>query len=237
MKAILTIATIVTVAAILFWIQIRDRRALQTENALLQEKISQLAADNSDLSNRLATTTDNSRFSDDQQNELLRLRGEVSMLRQKNNQLNAQQKETQIPARSTTTGSAEPLSPQDQFELTRVHTMDGLKQIELAVKVYAGDYNEQFPTNFDQIKSELGGATNFNGIPLSAFEFVNVGAVNDSMPDVINFRTGQPLQDPRGGYVRIYGLADGSVQTVYGDTADSERFTEFERQHSPAPAQ
>jgi len=227
---------IIVAAVIVFWLQFRDRQALQAENTSLQQKISQLTAESTDFSNRLAAATDSGKLSDDQQNELLRLRGEIASLRQKNNQLaTVQQRQSVVPHTALSAQTPGQLTPQDQFELTRVHTVNGLKQIELAAKIYAGEHNEQYPTNFEQLKNELGGKTDFDGIPLTDFEFVNTGAANDSTPDVVNFRTGQPLPNPQGGWVMIYGLGDGSVQTVYGDTSDSQRFTDFERQHSPPP--
>jgi len=103
------------------------------------------------------------------------------------------------------------------------------------MRIYAGDHNEQYATNFDQLKDELGGVTNFQGnIGFDTFDFMNVGLVNDTMPDKLIFREKAPRQISNGEWERVYGLSDGSVQTVKSDDIN---FTVWEQQHSPPPGQ
>jgi hypothetical protein len=145
-------------------------------------------------------------------------------LREENQQL---QRQTPIGQ-----NQAVELSPEDQFILHKEHMLWAMRQLGLAMRIYAGDNNEQYATNFDQLKNELGGVTNFAGnIGLDSVEFVNVGLVNVSMPDKIIFRERVPYQDPGAGsvrWVREYVLSDGSVQTQYSDDGN---FDNYEKQH------
>jgi hypothetical protein len=43
-----------------------------------------------------------------------------------------------------------------------------------------------------------------------------------------------PRQAPDGTWERVYGLADGSVQTISGN---ERNFVDYEKQHSPPPNQ
>jgi hypothetical protein len=55
---------------------------------------------------------------------------------------------------------------------------------------------------------------------------------------MLTLREKAPRQTPdRKRWERIYGLADGSVETIYGRTPDANQFITFEAQHSPPPNQ
>jgi len=156
---------------------------------------------------------------------LLRQRtNEIGKLREENRQLQSQVK--------AEPNSRDQISPQEQFELHRIDMANAMKQLGLAMRIYAGDHNHQYATNFAQLKNELGGVTNFDGnISLNDIEFVNAGVVDDTMPQMIIFRERVPQQQsPDGSWAHIYGLADGSAQTIYGD---EQTFEEYEKQHSP----
>ncbi|MGH7952419.1 MAG: sigma-70 family RNA polymerase sigma factor [Limisphaerales bacterium] len=75
-------AIVVAGAATAFVIQHQTQENLRAENELLRQQIAQLQADNKSLSNRLATAADSKSLSDEQFNELLKLRGEVTRLHQ-----------------------------------------------------------------------------------------------------------------------------------------------------------
>ena len=87
-----------------------------------------------------------------------------------------------------------------------------MQQLGLAERIYAGDNNDQFATNFDQMTNELGGL--YSSPLLTNVDFVNVGMVNDRYPQMIMFRERNPRQAPGGTWHREYGLVDGSVQTA-----------------------
>src|SRR5208282_4148506 len=74
-------AIIVAGAATAFVIQHQSQEKLRAENEALTQQLAQMQTDNESLSNRLAVTGGSKKLPDDQFNELLKLRGEVGVLR------------------------------------------------------------------------------------------------------------------------------------------------------------
>jgi RNA polymerase sigma factor (sigma-70 family) len=68
-------------------VQHHTQAKLNAENQSLQQQITQLQSDNASLSNRFAAVNDSKRLTDEQFNELLRLRGEVTRLQSDSAQL------------------------------------------------------------------------------------------------------------------------------------------------------
>ncbi len=75
-------ALVVAGAATAFVIQNQAQEKLRAQNESLRQQIAQIQTDNENFSNRLAEIGDAKKLSDDQFNELLKLRGEVTRLRQ-----------------------------------------------------------------------------------------------------------------------------------------------------------
>jgi hypothetical protein len=241
LKAGFAIAVLIACAILLF-LQHQAQEKLRAENESLTQQLAQLKTDNESLSNLAARAKNSQPLPDDQLNELLRLRGEVGVLRrqvvelgklqEENRQIRAGLDVAQAPKTQLSTTAP------DQVEQHRIDTVNALKQLGLAMRIYAGDHEERYATNFDQLIS--GGeilTTNFNGgVTVSDFEFMNVGLVNDTMPDKIIFRERIPRQTPDGKWQRVYGMADGSVWT---QTSADGNFDAYEKQHmiSPPPNQ
>jgi RNA polymerase sigma factor (sigma-70 family) len=220
-------------AATVMVVQQQAQKQQRTDNASLQQQLAQLQTDNESLSNRLAATGDARPFSSEQMNELLKLRGEVGALRRQNGELGKLREENHQLQRRTAPGqnqTAEMSPDEQQFEASQAETINAMKFFGLASRLYAGDHHDQYATNFDQMKDQLGPA--YTNLPLESFEFVNAGLVNDTLPDKIIFRERTPRQKPGGGWTRIYCLADGSVQTI---TSADGNFDFFEREHMVAP--
>lgn len=76
-------ALIVAATATAFVLQHQAQEKLHADNDGLTQRLAQLEIDNASLSNRLVTAGDNSKISETQFNELLKLRGEVGLLRNK----------------------------------------------------------------------------------------------------------------------------------------------------------
>lgn len=220
-------------AATVMVVQQQAQKQLRTDNASLQQQLAQLQTDNESLSNRLATAGDAPRLPDDQFNELLKLRGENAALRQQVGaveKLRAENRQLQRRLPPEQKVETADMTEEERFEVRQEHAVTALKMFGLAIRIYAGDHHDRYATNFDQMKEELGSYTNFIGnFKLDDFEFVNVGLVNDSMPDKIIFRERAPRQNPKGGWNRVYGLADGSVQTI---NSPDGNFDFFEREHT-----
>jgi len=227
------VAVLIACALIVFQ-QRQAQDKLRAEDESMRRQIAQLKADNEKLSNFAAQTKSSPSLPDDQFNELLKLRGEVDVLRRQTNELvQLREENRQMQKEFTDAFKSMPSPEQALFNKRRIQTVNALKQLGLAMKVFAGDNNDQYATNFDQLTNELGGITNFgDNIPLQSFEFVNVGLVNDSMPDTIIFREQNPRQNLNGEWERAYGLSDGSVQTI--KSADGN-FDAYEQKHMVAP--
>lgn len=229
-----------------FVIQYQAQERLLAENRSLHQQLTQLQSDNSDLSNRLADAGDAKKLSDDEFNELLRLRGEVGRLRRQAGEVGKLQNDNQQLQTKLAGAQNQPLqlSPQDQYQLHQMHLVSAVKQLALAIRIYEGDNYMHTPTNLDQLGTRyLGSATNgfsftyVAGVPdfigLDTFELVNVGLVNDNTPDKLMLRETTPIQDTvNGGWSRVYAFADGSAQTVRSGDDD---FSAFEQQHAVAP--
>jgi RNA polymerase sigma factor (sigma-70 family) len=80
-------ALVVAGATTALVVQHQTQTRLRVENELLTQQIAQLKTDNENFSNRLATAGDSKSLSDEQLNELLRLRSEVGVLRRQTNEL------------------------------------------------------------------------------------------------------------------------------------------------------
>jgi Skp family chaperone for outer membrane proteins len=81
------VGAILIVCAIFLFLQHQAQKKLHTENESLTQQIAQLQTDNENLSNHLAAAGDSKSLSDEQFNELLKLRGEVGVLRRQANEL------------------------------------------------------------------------------------------------------------------------------------------------------
>jgi RNA polymerase sigma factor (sigma-70 family) len=222
------------------------------ENQDLRQQVAGLAAENESLSNRLQQISATPPLADDQFRELLRLRGEVGMLRDKTNLVGKLQKRNTslleenrrlwASLQKVKNGSIEPLDQSSEAAKFVQHRQDMIQaamHIGVAFRVYSNEHNDQFPTNFTQIPNELGNVTNFDGdVPLDSFEMVNVGKVNDTYPQGAAVREQSPRQSPLGGWERVYLLGDGSVQTA---NSPDGNFDAWEQSHFansfPSPGQ
>lgn len=228
-------ALVVTGAATALVVQHQTQIKLGKENQSLRQQMTQLQTDNESLSNRLAATGNSKSLVDDQFNELLKLRGEIGLLRRQTNELGKVREENHRLRDEVANAIPKSLPSREQaeFNMHRVYTVNAMKQLGLAMRVYAGDNNDQYATNFDQLKAELGGVTNFTGnIGLDSIEFINAGMVNETMPDKLIFRERVARQAPDGKWERVYGWADGSVWT---QTSNDGNFNDYEQQHMMPP--
>lgn len=212
--------------------QHQTQQQLRLENGSLRQQVAQWQADSVVFSNKLAEAGEPNKSADDQLNELLKLRGEVGALRNQAAQLGKISQENQrLRARNFPPTQSVQVSPEDQFRLQEWHTIDTMKHVGLAIRLYTGGDQVVLVTNFDQITATSLYDTNRPGtIALDGLEFVNAGSLSYDHPEMIMFREKQPRRTLDGKWVREYGLVDGSVQTIY--SADGN-FDDYEKQHSP----
>jgi RNA polymerase sigma factor (sigma-70 family) len=202
-------ALVVAGAATVLVSQHRAQENLRADNAELAQELAQLKTANASLSNRLAAAGDAQSLPAGQLNELMKLRGEVGILRQQTNQLGRLQQENQKLLSQVATQSeiTNQLSAEDQFTLQQTHAVDAMAVLLNAVKNYATNHNGQYPENFDQLTAFGNLETNhFTGnLGLGDFEIVKDDLVDQQGGKVILRlrvpiqRTGRPSVLVQGG--------------------------------------
>ena len=227
-------ALVVAGAATALVVQHQAQTKLRDEGESLRQQIAQLQANNESLSNHLAAAADAKPSSaqslpNGQSSGLLKLRGEVGVLQR---QASEASQEAQVAEQKLATA----LSAKAQFASHQSAIINAAKQVGLAMRVFSGDHENQFPTNFLQLTNELGNSFSIRGIELFSFEFVNAGAVSLDHPNMVELRERLARQAPDGTWQRIYGFADGSVQTA---TSYDGNFDAWEKAntYSPPPNQ
>ena len=107
-----------------------------------------------------------------------------------------------------------------------------VKALGLAFRMYAGDHNDQFPTNLGAISGYFGkgrlALTGTNEIDLFYRGPIAELVTNSDQGRFILFRDRQAWAGPDGKPTRVYGMGDGSVQTIESD----DNFQSWERAHS-----
>ena len=105
-----------------------------------------------------------------------------------------------------------------RFEAETSRLVNQAKMSGLSCFMFAGDHRNQWPKNFVELKAarpecELSDAD---------WEFMSGGNRNNlaNPSQTILFREKQPRPSPDGKFLRIYTLADGSVQRVSSPVAD-----------------
>jgi RNA polymerase sigma factor (sigma-70 family) len=227
-------ALVVAAAATAFVIQHQAQEKLRADNEALAQQLAQLQTDNESLSNRLADTVDSKELPENPNNELLKLRGEVGVLRRQANEAN---EKTQVAEQKL----AATLSVKAQFESDRAQIVNAAKYLGLYMRMYAGEHNNQYPTNsLYQLATSYGDTNLLQNIP--PLEFINVGLIKlnsenePDRPNMVLVRERLARQAPDGTWQRIYGFADGSVQTA---TSYDGNFDAWEKvnTYSPPPSQ
>jgi RNA polymerase sigma factor (sigma-70 family) len=225
-------ALIVAGAATAIVIQNQAQEKLRAQNESLTQQLAQLQTDYENFSNQLATAGNSKKLPDDQFNELLKLRGEVGVLRQQASETQERAIESNQKAKTAEEKLAAILSVQAKFTKQETETVNNTKMLGLAERIYAGDNNGVYATNFDQMTNELGPL--YANPNLYDVDFVNVGRIKDVYPQMIMFRQRIAQQAPDGTWHRIYGLVDGSVQTAISYDGN---FDAWEKANTTPPPQ
>jgi len=205
----------------------------RTENSRLHRQLAELQSAADNVSHQPAAGSP--KLTDDQFNELLKLRGEISVLRQQTGELAQARQTIQDTARrlKSAEDKAQALaSAVNKFSAYESETVNAMKQAGLAMRMYANDHGDQCATNMDQLLPFLGGKYQMGAIDLGGFEFVNAGTVSLQHPDMVEMRERLARQAPDGTWSRIYGLADGSVQRA---TSNDGNFEAWEKVNTYSP--
>lgn len=224
------------IAAILVIHQQSDRN-LREKEALLQqqnEEMTQLAAENERLSNAVAHSQ-NAAGGDP--SELLKLRGEVSMLRRQTNELGRLREENRRLAAAASAPAPSPAQAEDpareQQRQVAIAKMNDARQLMLALHMFAADNQNQLPSSLDEAKRYFQASN--PSTPTNQFEMVYHGSLQalTNPAATIVIREPQPFSFD-GRWFKTYGFADGHSEV---HTEPSGNFDGWEAQHmAPAPA-
>jgi hypothetical protein len=239
-------ALVVAGATTALVVQHQTQTQLRVENESLTQQLAQLKTDNASFSNQLANVGDPKKLTDDQLNELLRLRGEVGVLRRQaseSGEAHEEINEANQKAQAAEQKLAVTLSAQAKFTTDENATMNAMKYLGLDMRIYAGDHNNQFPTNdnlYQLVKNYDSNTNLLQGIP--AIEYLNIGSAKfvseDKLeyPNLVMLRERIARQAPDGTWHRVYLFADGSEQTA---TSYDGNFDAWEKANtfSPPPSQ
>jgi RNA polymerase sigma factor (sigma-70 family) len=215
-------------AGLAVWLVVEHRslNQLQDENAALRQQIAQPGHPAQPLQPQIAVNADNAELERLRRGhtELLRLRGQVGVLRD-----TLEKKQGELASAQSENAK---MSAILKAEAIKVSTVNALKIIGTACRIYAQDNNNVFPTNFAQIQNELGGdlagSTASLGIGTNSFEFLDygnpvtgttnkLGDLVPTAPCIFLAREKQARQMPDGKWSRGYLLVDGSVQMGASD--------------------
>ncbi|MBI1177841.1 sigma-70 family RNA polymerase sigma factor [bacterium] len=184
--------------------------------------------------------------------ELPRLRGEVdklnreldslNKLRAQNEQLIAEagKLRAQLQAATATTVT-ERQAEKMEFEKRRRESIEDLKALGLALRIYANDHNDLFPKGLDspefqpallEAGRKLSDRQNYEQVYFGRADPI-VDGVNGGIPHVqssntVVVRQREPMVDPDGNRIKCYTTADGAVQTVTESMVGGS-FEQFER--------
>ena len=240
MKIKLTLGTLVVAGTTsAFVIQHQAQVKLRADNDAIRQQMSQLQTDNESLSNRLAAAATDATLPDAQMQELLKLRGDVGVLRrqlagQGKLQAENQRLQDQVAAAKDHPVQADPALT---FAGQGAEMINAVKMAGIFMRIYQNDHQGMWPTNFTQMTEELEGKTNISGVPLNAIEFMNAGRIDERYPQMIAMRERFPRQNPDGGWQREYLLADGSVQTESSPDGNFDAYEQQQAQLGPPPGQ
>jgi len=211
-------------------VQHQAQEKLRAVNETLTQQMARLKTDNESLSSRLAAAGDSRPLSGDQLNELLKLRGEVGVLRQRTNELG---KLRAPPARAIPNPPQPEVDAHAEQEKAALFVMNNTKQSVMGMIMFSNDNGDQFPTNFDQAIPYLGGDPNLVRSNLSQLEIVYQGALkNIANPgSAIVVRESRPWLY-NGEWVKVYGFADGHCEL---HAEPNGEFGAWEQQHMAAP--
>ena len=237
-KIAVTAALTVTIGAGAYAIkQAHDARAeaqkLQAQQAPLAEQVQQLQAERDKATNQIAWLNEELARNEKNNLELLKLRGEIGVLRQQADDANHK-------ALISEQKLAETLSYKAQFAKEESKTVSDIKVLRLAMCMYASDNNGIFTNDLVKMTNYLGYSFEEIRQTSSAFDYINVGAVKFNTKDgtiigpgnMVQLRERMARQAPDGTWHRTYVLADGS--TIVADTIDGN-FDAWEKANTYIP--
>lgn len=235
LKFVAMSVTLLALAAGILW-QKQQRMHLIMELATLREEAARSKAVGQHEASAQSQPSAEQPLTQDQFNELLRLRGQVAVLRAELAQASNVALKATRPLRELELATAEAM---ERYREELVPRTTFARDWMLAFRRYAIENQGQFPTNFDQaaafLSTEHPPPTN---VANDEFEVVYRGSLNDLTNqgdnEIIVLRERQVRHRYDGKWGRIYGLADGVSLQRFLETEDA--LEQWERGHMRATA-
>ena len=209
-------ALLAAVVATPLVIQHNGLTRLRQENQSLREQARQgsdLRAENEKLSAELADAKQSQGLPEAQLAELLRLRGTVGPLRRDSQEL------ARLRAKQQAERGAPPAADDaiKKFDEQRTQTVAALKQVGLQLRLLERNNNAKAAVTADgNLQPGLIAKSHpdfdLKQVELLVSDLSQLGKLQDEAPGTIIARTADPIPTPDGRWLRIYSLADGSVQ-------------------------
>jgi len=254
-----TAAAVIAAAAITgtstYLVKEREVDRVNTEQRTLNETHAKLAADQEQARTTIQLRDDQIAMLKKDLADLPRLRGEVDRLNRglaamnklqaENEKLRAEADQLRDRLQAASVDSAAGTQAQKvAYESLKARSTNDLKMLALAVHIYTADHHGLVPSELDtaEIRKVLEGSRPPMSSDFDPWDYELVCLGDDALaqdgsrdPNTILVRQRVPMTDPNGNRVKIYALADGSVQTVKESTVGS--FEQFERswnlEHKP----
>lgn len=166
--------------------------------------------------------------------ELLRLRGEVGVLRRQAKEFESLKSEharlrAALAAKDQSLQPLEPDAPAEGDQAIGIMKLNHAKQFVLGMHLYAADHADRFPDNVEVLVPYFGGAENPALSNLNKFEIVYSGAMtNVSSPASTIVIREKEASFLNGKWVKAYGFADGHSEIK---SQPEEGFEAWEQRH------
>jgi RNA polymerase sigma factor (sigma-70 family) len=227
-------ALVLAAATTALVVQHQTQNRLRAENESWRRQFAQLQADNEALSNKLALTHDSKPAPDRPLKELLRLRGEVGVLRQKTNELGKRIQDDRKRLEAASAQESNETNPAEENERrASIAKMGDARLLALGELIYADQNQGRLATNFSQFASYL---TN-EGQTLTGtnnFELAYNGSISSltNSSSLILLRETQSWPTLNGKWAKTYVFIDGHSEV---NVQPADNFDAFEQEHSISP--
>lgn len=218
-KAGIAGAILVTGLAGALVLQHHSMTKLQQENELLIKQTGQMREEMDALKRRPLPQVA-AKFTDQERTELLRLRGEIGVIRGQMATVNKENERLVASVRQQT----EKLRTEKDFaaedEAKSVRNSNSAKRLALALHIYKSKNDEAFPGSFEDLSKaakDMLGTENYDQFELLPL----LGKFSELKdPSTTIVIRGGLFQMSSGKWTMTYGMADGAVYRVTSNTAD-----------------
>lgn len=196
---------VIMAAQVVSLVHLRARLREQDAELLRQaDQIARLKAESERLSNLVARAANPASPASGPSHELLRLRGEVGVLRQQTNELGKLRQENINLSQAVAESETNQVSAQDQLIVRRAHAVDAVTTLLQAIKNYATRHNGQYPGNLNQLitSGDLETSNFVGNLGLNDFQFGQAAGTDpQGNPAILRLQ----LPKPGGGALMIVG--------------------------------